>query len=147
VGLKDDLVGDTRAQLLVLLGAVGCVWLIVCANIATLLLVRASGRGREMAVRAALGASGARLVRQLATESLVLVLAGGAAGVGMALAAVSLLREYGPADLPRLDQIHVDAISVAFTLGIATLTGAVQPGARVPDAQTSSRRGLAGRRT
>jgi predicted permease len=147
VGLKDDLVGDTRAQLLVLLGAVGCVWLIVCANIATLLLVRASGRGREMAARAALGASGARLVRQLATESLVLVLAGGAAGVGMALAAVSLLREYGPADLPRLDQIHVDAISVAFTLGIATLTGAVQPGARVPDAQTSSRRGLAGRRT
>jgi len=123
VALKEDLVGDTRAQLLVLLGAVGFVWLIVCANIATLLLVRASGRGREMAVRAALGASGARLVRQLATESLVLVLAGGAAGVGMALAAVSLLREYGPPDLPRLDQIHVDAISVVFTLGIAMLTG------------------------
>jgi putative ABC transport system permease protein len=123
VSLKEDIVGDTRAQLLVLLGAVGFVWLIVCANIATLLLVRASGRSREMAVRAALGASGARLVRQLATESLVLVLAGGAAGIGMALAAVSLLREYGPADLPRLDQIHVDAISVAFTLGIAIITG------------------------
>jgi putative ABC transport system permease protein len=123
VGLKDDLVGDTRAQLLLLLGAVGCVWLILCANIATLLLVRASGRGREMAVRAALGASATRLVRQLVTESLVLVLAGGAAGVGMALAAVSLLRAYGPADLPRLDQIHVDAVSVGFTLGIAILTG------------------------
>lgn len=122
VTLKEDMVGDTRAQLLVLLGAVGFVWLMVCANIATLLLVRASGRGREMAVRAALGASGARLVRQLATESLVLVLAGGAAGIGMALA-VSLLREYGPADLPRLDQIHVGAISVAFTLGIAVVTG------------------------
>ncbi len=123
VPLKEDIVGDTRAQLLVLLGAVGFVWLIVCANIATLLLVRASGRSREMAVRAALGASGARLVRQLVTESLVLVLAGGAAGVGLALAAVSALREYGPAELPRLDQIHVDAISVAFTLGIAMLTG------------------------
>jgi putative ABC transport system permease protein len=123
VGLKDDIVGDTRAQLLVLMGAVGFVWLIVCANIATLMLVRASGRSREMAVRAALGASGARLVRQLATESLLLVLAGGAAGIGMALAAVSLLREYGPADLPRLDQIHVDAMSAAFTLGIAIATG------------------------
>jgi len=123
VGLKEDIVGDTRAQLLVLLGAVGFVWLIVCANIATLLLVRALGRGREMAVRAALGASGPRLVRQLVTESLVLVLAGGALGIGMALAAVSLLREYGPADLPRLDQIHVDASSAAFTLGIAMLTG------------------------
>lgn len=117
------MVGDTRAQLLVLLGAVGFVWLIVCANIATLLLGRASGRGREMAVRAALGASGARLVRQLVTESLVLVLAGGAAGVGLALAAVWLLHEYGPADLPRLDQIHMDAISAAFTLGIALVTG------------------------
>jgi putative ABC transport system permease protein len=123
VNLKDDIVGDTRAQLLVLLGAVGFVWLIVCANIATLLLVRTSGRGREMAVRAALGASGARLARQLVTESLLLVLAGGAAGIGLALAAVALLREYGPADLPRLDQIHLDAISVAFTLGIAMVTG------------------------
>jgi predicted permease len=123
VGLKEDMVGDTRAQLLILSGAVGFVWLIVCANIATLLLVRASGRGREMAVRSALGASRARLVRQLATESLVLVLAGGAVGIGMALAAVSLLRAYGPADLPRLDQIDVDAISVAFTFGIAMLTG------------------------
>jgi len=125
VSLKESMVGDTRTQLLVLLGAVGFVWLIVCANVATLLLVRTSGRGREMAVRAALGASGTRLVRQLMTESLVLVLAGGAAGIAMALAAISLLREYGPADLPRLDQIRVDAISVAFTLGIAMLTGLV----------------------
>ena len=123
VSLKEDLVGDTRTQLLVLLGAVGFVWLIVCANIATLLLVRASGRGREMAVRAALGASTARLVQQLAAESLVLVLTGGVLGIGMALAAVSRLREYGPADLPRLDQIHVGTMSVAFTLGIAMLTG------------------------
>lgn len=123
VGLKENIVGDTRTQLLVLLGAVGFVWLIVCANIATLLLVRASGRGREMALRAALGASGARLVRQLVTESLVLVLAGGALGIGLALAAVALLRQYGPADLPRLDQIRVDAASAAFTLGIAVATG------------------------
>ncbi len=96
-GLKDAMVGDARAQLLVLLGAVGFVWLIVCANIATLMLVRASGRSREMAVRAALGASGARLVRQLVTESLVLVLTGGSAGIAIAWTAVSALREYGPA--------------------------------------------------
>jgi len=153
VAMKEDMVGDTRAQLLVLVGAVGFVWLIVCANIATLLLVRASGRGREMAVRAALGASGARLVRQLATESLVLVLAGGAVGIGMALAAVSLLREYGPADLPRLDQIHVDATSVAFTLGVALITGLLcslgpvfqtrryAPGAGLPEGGRSATEG------
>jgi len=123
VGLKESMVGDTRPQLLVLMGAVGFVWLIVCANIATLLLVRASGRSREMAVRAALGASGARLARQLATETLVLVLAGGAAGIGLALASVASLRAYGPADLPRLDQVQVDAASVAFTLCVAMLTG------------------------
>jgi len=155
VGLKEDMVGDTRGQLLVLSGAVGFVWLIVCANIATLLLVRASGRSREMAVRAALGATGARLVRQLATESLVLVLAGGALGMGMASAAVSLLREYGPADLPRLDQIHVDAMSAAFTLGVAMLTGLLcslgpvfQTRRRLPGAglQESGRGSTEGRR-
>ena len=123
VPLKNSIVGDTRPQLLVVLGVVGFVWLIVCANIATLLLVRASGRGREMAVRTALGASRARLVRQLMTESLVLVLAGGALGIVAAWAGVALLREHGPADLPRLSQIHLDAISAAFTLLIAMLTG------------------------
>ena len=123
IPLKESIVGDSRPQLLVVLGAVGFVWLIVCANIATLLLARASGRGRELAVRTALGASRARLVRQLMTESLVLVMAGGAAGIVAAWAGISLLREYGPADLPRLSQIHLDAMSATFTAAIAMVTG------------------------
>jgi putative ABC transport system permease protein len=121
----DDLVGDTRTPLLVLFGAVGLVLLIACANVANLLLARASGRAREIAIRAALGASRARVIRQLIAESLSLSLAGAVLGISAAsLSLTAILRLY-PSNLPRAQEVSVDYHVLIFTVGLAIMTGVI----------------------
>ncbi len=123
--LKQDVVGDVGRVLWVLLGTVGIVLLIACANVANLFLVRAEGRQRELAVRAAMGASRATLVGELLLESLVLAVAGGLAGLGLAFAGLKLLVALGPTSLPRLHDIGIDPTVLGFTLGISLLAGAL----------------------
>jgi predicted permease len=121
--LAMDVVGDTGRVLWILLGTVGIVLLIACANVANLFLVRAEGRQQELAVRAALGASPGRLARELLTESVVLGLIGGVAGALLAQAGIQLLVRIAPAGLPRLDEIGLDPIVLLFTLAISIATG------------------------
>lgn len=116
VPLKDEIVGTADSTLLVLAGAASAVLLLACVNIAGLLLGRASGRTREIGVRAALGATRWRLARQLIVESVVLATAGGAAGVALAYLAVATLARFGPADMPRLQMIEVNARVLLYTL-------------------------------
>ncbi|HUG26004.1 ABC transporter permease [Piscinibacter sp.] len=123
--LREMIVGDVQRPLLVLLGAVGFVLLVACANVANLLLARGSARHGELAVRAAIGAGRARLVRQLITEAMVLGLAGGVLGLMIAYASTEALIAARPADLPRLDEIGLDSTVALFTLGAALLTGLV----------------------
>jgi predicted permease len=122
-GFLNSIVGDTRTPLLILLGAVGCVLLIACANVANLVLARSSGRSREMAVRAALGASRGRIVRQLITESLVLAVAGASFGVLFARWAVSAVVQLYPENLPRMQEVAIDPRVLAFTAVLAIATG------------------------
>ena len=107
----------------VLLGTVGIVLLIACANVANLFLVRAEGRQQEVAVRTALGAGRGQIARQFLLESLVLGLLGGLAGLGLAFGGVRLLTWMGPETLPRLNEISLDRTVLAFTLGISLLSG------------------------
>jgi predicted permease len=117
--LKDDLVGDVASSLWVLMGAIGAVLLVACANIANLMLVRAEARRQEFAVRAALGAGRARIARELLVESLVLGAIGGVLGLVLAYAGLRALVAIGPANLPRLGEIAVYPPVLAFTFGVA----------------------------
>ena len=121
--LHNVLIGDVGPAFMVLIAAVALVLLITCANIASLILARNTTRQREIAIRTAIGAGRSRLIRQLLTESLVLALAGGAAGILLANAGVEFLKQLGPESLPRLDEVGVNGVVLAFTLAIAVVTG------------------------
>jgi putative ABC transport system permease protein len=123
IPLLESVVGRVRPTLMVLLGAVGFVLLIACANVASLLLSRTEGRRREMAVRTALGAGRARLMRQMLVESVVLSLTGGVVGIALAYAGTRLLVALRPPNIPRLDAIGVDLRVLLFALGASTVVG------------------------
>jgi putative ABC transport system permease protein len=128
--LQQMIVGGVRQALLVLLAAVGVVLLIACANIANLLLTRATARGRELALRSSLGAGRARILRQLLTEAAVLGAAGGLLGIGLAIALVRGLGSMVPAEIPRVNAIEVNAAVLGFALAIsigATLLSGLAP--------------------
>jgi putative ABC transport system permease protein len=120
--LQDSLVGEVRPALLVLLGAVGFVILIACVNVANLLLARSSARERELAIRAALGASRQRIIRQLLTESVLLSLVGAVSGLTLAYWLQTAIVGYGPKDVPLLDSITMSAPVLAFTVALSVLT-------------------------
>jgi predicted permease len=124
VSLKESVVGDVRQMLWVLLGTVGFVLFIACTNVANLFLVRAEGRHREVALRTAIGASRADLVRYFLAESLVLAALGGAMGLGLAYVGVELLLASAPPEIPRLDEVRVDGVVVGFTAAVAILASA-----------------------
>ena len=123
--LQESLVGNVRPMLLVLQSAVILIVLIVSLNIANLLLARASGRQQEMAVRMAMGASRGRMVRQMLTESMLLSLIGGVAGIATAFAALGFILRLVPANIPRLNEVTIDWVVLAFALLISLLTGAL----------------------
>ncbi|HEV2278033.1 MAG TPA: ABC transporter permease [Acidobacteriaceae bacterium] len=123
VGLQQQVVGDVRRPLLVMLGSVGLVLLIACANVANLLLARAASREKEVAIRTALGADWKRLTRQLLTESILLGVLGGAAGLLVARASLWVVRTMNPGNIPRLDEIGINGAVLAFTFGLSLATG------------------------
>ncbi|MEP6540273.1 MAG: ABC transporter permease, partial [Bryobacteraceae bacterium] len=123
--LKADLIGDIGNTLWVLMGTMGIVLLIACANVANLLLVRADGRQQELAIRAALGAGWGRIARELLLESMLLGIIGGALGIGLAYIAIQTLAASGLAHLPRIENISIDLSVLAFTVGVSLAAGLV----------------------
>jgi predicted permease len=123
IPLQDDIVGELRGRLLILLGAVGLVLLVACANVANLLLSRAATREKEVAIRAVLGAGRNRIIRQLLTESVLLSAIGGAVGLLFAVAGLDLLKAVLPAGTPRLVDTSIDARVLLFSAALAILTG------------------------
>lgn len=121
--LLESQVKSVRSVMLLVLGATGLVLLIACANVASLLLSVAATRRRELALRAALGAGRARLLRQVLTESILLTLIGGAAGIFVAIAGIRALIAWGPTDIPRLSSVALDGGVLAFTIGVCLVTG------------------------
>ena len=121
--LLDSMTGPARQGLVVLLGAVGAVLLIVCVNLANLMLARGERHTREVAIRRALGASGVRLIRKALAESLLIALAGGALGVAVAAAGLDFLVRSAPPEIPRLEDVHLDAPVLLFAVGISVATG------------------------
>ncbi|MGH9453242.1 MAG: ABC transporter permease [Terriglobia bacterium] len=121
--LKQDVVGDVGNVLWVLMGTIGLVLLIACANVANLLLVRAEGRQQELAIRAALGASRSRIAGEMLFESLILAVAGGALGLGVAYGALRVLVAMAPAGLPRISDIGIDGPVLLFTLAVSSFAG------------------------
>jgi predicted permease len=139
--LKEDVVGDVREALWVLLGSISILLLIACANVANLLLVRAETRGTELALRTTLGARPGRLARGLMVESLMLSLIGGLIGVGLAYGGLRVLLAFPPANLPRLNEITIDVPVLGFALGVSVLSGllfGLVPIARVVGRRSSS---------
>jgi predicted permease len=122
--LKDDLVGDAGRMLWIVMGTIGLVLLVACANVANLLLVRTDARRQELAIRAALGAGRGRIARELMTESLLLGVLGGVAGVAIAYAGLHTLLATAPAKLPRVAEITIDAPVLLFSFAISVLAGA-----------------------
>jgi len=144
--LTDTTVGSYRSRLFILLGAVAFVLLIACVNVANLLLARGAARGKEMAIRAALGAGRSRVLRQLFTESLVLAGVGGVIGLGLAFWGVRFLKATAPSEVPRLDQAGLDLTTVAFALGatlVSSIVFGIVPALRTarPDLQGTLREG------
>jgi predicted permease len=125
VPLIDQVLGDVRPALYLLLGAVGFVLLIACGNVANLLLSRAAVREKEIAIRSAMGAHRSRLVRQLLAESLLLAVLGGVAGLVLAFLGVEALRRFGPANIPRMAEVGIDARALAFTFAVAMVTSVI----------------------
>ena len=123
--LGETIIGDYRARLFVLLGAVACVLLIACGNVANLLLARGAARAKELAIRSAIGAGRGRIVRHLLTESLVLAFVATAVGLALAWAGIHVLTGAAPATIPRLAGTRIDSWVLAFTLGLAILSSVV----------------------
>ncbi len=143
--LQDDVVGDVRLSLFVVFGTVGLVLLIACGNVANLLLVRADGRNRESAVRLALGCGRGRLIRHACTEIVILVLAGGALGLLVALLATQALAAIGPSGIPRLDEVGIRGSAIVFT-SVVSLATAVLFGT-LPALEAGSRKALSALQT
>jgi predicted permease len=120
--MKDEIIGNVGSVLWVVMGTIGVVMLVACTNVANLLLVRTDGRQQELAIRAALGAGRGRIARDVLSECVLLALLGGVAGVGIAMGGLQLLAAIGPASLPRLHEITLDARSIAFTLALSLVS-------------------------